>query len=226
MRKQFNLQDWLKDKNQKVETRSGFPAKILHCDGYGESPILVAVDLGDGCGVQTRLYFADGKLYKEESDADLFIVTPEPELSEFEERIFKLLRQYKECDIPLTPENIKAEASMLWSDFEKYFFDLYGKDGESDSVLRRFYYRGLADGKAEALKEIEQDPESSYAFKRGVEYGKEEALKDLPRWNSNPKSSMIDEAYVIGQWLYYKEHRIRISDIEKLPGFKEDESHE
>lgn len=56
--------------------------------------------------------------------------------------------------------------------------------------------------------------------------GREEALKDLPRWGSNLKSSMVDGADVIGQWLYYKEHRIRISDLEKLPGFKEDESHE
>ena len=56
--------------------------------------------------------------------------------------------------------------------------------------------------------------------------GRVDVLKDLPKWDSNPKSSMIDEAYVIGQWLYYKEHRIRISDLEKLPGFKEDESHE
>lgn len=47
------------------------------------------------------------------------------------------------------------------------------------------------------------------------------ALKDLPRWGSNLKSSMVDKADVIGLWLYYKEHRIRISDLEKLPGFNE-----
>ena len=96
-----------------------------------------------------------GEAHSQLKGDNLFIVTPEPELSEFEERIFKLLRQYKECNIPLTPENIKAEASMLWQDLEKYFFVIYGKEGESDSALRSFYYKGLANGKAEARKQLE-----------------------------------------------------------------------
>ena len=133
------------------------------------------------------------------------------QLTEFEDRIFKLLRQYKECDIPLTPENIKAEASMLWPDFEKYFFDLYGREGEGDSALRSFYYRGLADGKAEALK-------------------------DLPRWRKwengaygNPDGHPIALVAGAGGIRFVSvlgttgEKYIMLADLRKLPGFKEDE---
>ena len=84
-------------------------------------------------------------------------------------------------------------------------------------------------GKAEALKEIEQDPESSYAFKRGVEYGKEEALKNLPRWKKYNTPAMSKGAlslvlysgvYEVSDLFIDKGLYIPISDLEKLP--KED----
>ena len=156
----FTLDAWLEDKSQKVETRDGrlvhniWRVKEPHYTNNRRAEVCALID-----GEEDALVFFEGGRYlpttqDTDSPFDLFIVTPEPELSEFEERIFKLLRQYKECDIPLTPENIKAEASMLWPDLEKYFFDLYGREGEGDSALRSFYYRGLADGKAEALKDL------------------------------------------------------------------------
>ena len=189
----FTLEAWLKDKSQRVETRDG---RIVH-NIWPVEPIIVCGKSADVCALidgeeDAFVFFAGGKYLPAnvESPFDLFIVTPEEELSEFEERIFKLLRQYKERDIPLTPENIKADASMLWSDFEKYFFVLYGKDGEGDSALRSFYYRGLADGKAEALKdravELTKQLNESGLDENSIEYNLIEFmcnLMDCPNWS-------------------------------------------
>lgn len=138
----------------KVETRDGKPARILCWDKVDECGQYIVALVQYTPEHENMISVCEDGIYKGTygHGYDLFIITQEPELSEFEERIFKLLCQYKECDIPLTPENIKSEASMLWTDFEKYFFDLYGKEGEGDSALRSFYYKGLADGKAEALR--------------------------------------------------------------------------
>lgn len=168
--------------------------RIVCWDNKGEYPIVALIDN------EPKKFDKQGRVSggNRGGEFSLFIVTPEPELSEFENSIFKLLRQYKECDIPLTPENIKAEASMLWQDFEKYFFIIYGKEGEGDSALRSFYYRGLADGKAEVLK-------------------------DLPKWRvSNAmRSTLPITMYGDNGMILYKDgYEISISDLEKLP--KED----
>lgn len=184
----------------KVETRDGRPVKIISFEMTDTNGCPIAAQFRLCAGTPVVYLFDKEGYYKGEgdSDYDLFLITPEHELTEFEECIFKLLRQYKECDIPLTPENIKAEASMLWQDFEKYFFILYGKGGEGDSALRNFYYRGLADGKAETLK-------------------------DLPKWKvSNAMRSTLPTIMYgeNGMILYKDGFEISISDLEKLP--KED----
>lgn len=195
----------------KVETRDGKPARILCWDKVDEFGYYIVALVQYTPEHENMISVCEDGIYKGTygHGYDLFIITPEPELSEFEERIFKLLRQYKECDIPLTPENIKAEASMLWLDFEKHFFNLYGREGEGDSALRSFYYKGLADGKAEALK-------------------------DLPRWRkwgNGACGSGIPIAIVKRGLNGYElvdalgipgEQYIMLSDLEKLPGFKED----
>lgn len=245
----------------RVETRDGKKVRVLCYDANNIVPIVALVTFNDG-SEGSRDYYLNGTMnFDRENPLDLFIVTPEPELSEFEERIFKLLRQYKECDIPLTPENIKADASILWSDFEKYFFDLYGKEGEGDSALRSFYYRGLECGKAKALKdraaELTKQLNESGLDENDIEYDliefmcnlmdcpnwneivetaglhadriKAEAVKDVPRWEdirnfayswtSEDKTFYND---TLGQ-LFHKGKKLFIGDLEKLPGFKEDD---
>ena len=241
----------------RVETKAGCPVRIVCWDMACELPILGLVLLNDEKAEEMAVGFTNEgtNLLGEPLYDKLFIVTPGPEpgpeLSEFEERIFKLLRQYKECDIPLTPENIKAEASMLWSDFEKYFFYLYGKEGEGDSALRSFYYRGLAEGKAEALKdralELTKQLNESGLDENSIEYNliefmcnlmdcpnwneivetaglyagriKAEALKDLPRWYES--RGVYSDGWINDGFLYYKNHSIQLSSLEKLTGFKE-----
>jgi len=74
MRKQFNLQDWLKDKSQKVETAFGEPVKIVFTEGLGERPILAVIY--DGDTTDTAWFTKDGK--SSDGIDGLFIVTQEP----------------------------------------------------------------------------------------------------------------------------------------------------
>lgn len=201
----------------KVETRDGLSVRIICWDRVAkegtDDDLNICVLVPEDNGEAVYYYHQSGKKWVPDERFDLYIITPEPELSEFEERIFKLLRQYKECDTPLTPENIKAEASMLWSDLEKYFFDLYGRDGEGDSALRSFYYRGLADGKVEALKDL---PRWRHAFTTCSEGN---GMRKNPEYSYySPK----DKAFIVLLENSNEAKCLMLDDLKKLPGFKED----
>lgn len=151
---------------------------------------------------ESTYYTLDGKARLRDKEPCLFIVTPEPELTEFEstfgrammevpkpeekEKWYQFLKEKAAELLDLAREQFIKDGYIIE---KKAFYGAVEKvDPEvmkevSDKVdieetLRLEYEKGRAD----ALKEIEQDPESSYAFKRGVEYGKEEALEYLPRW--------------------------------------------
>lgn len=200
----------------KVILDCGVEAEILAWDKLGEYPIVCMAKKEGAIPFRTdnsgiAYHYPEGSNY-----SDLYIITPDPELSEFEERIFKLLRQYKECDIPLTPENIKAEASILLPDFEKYFFDLYGKEGDGDSALRSFYYRGLEDGKAEALRtnatELEKNLANSGLDKDSIPYHLIEFMCNLYTCQNWKEIEETAEAYVT---------RIKASAMKDLPRWDE-----
>lgn len=156
----------------------------------------------------TKLQFGyneNGK-FRGSPDEDLFIVTPEEELSEFEKGCIRLYQDGRD--------------------------DGFAGDNLSDEILKESAAELLELAKKEIAKGHEHDvyiPEDIYyeqlkkQWEEGYDKGKSKALKDLPRWISDWKTSMVDKPDIIGQYLYYKEHKIRISDLEKLPGFKEDE---
>lgn len=80
---QFTLEAWLKDKSQKVETRSGKNVRIICWDKIGV-PIVALV--GDADDIVT--YNRDGTTGQQmQLPSDLFIVTPEEELTEFEKEL-------------------------------------------------------------------------------------------------------------------------------------------
>jgi hypothetical protein len=73
----------------KVETRDGRKARIIHWDLNCTSPIVAVMDEHiDLPGEIVDVFSVSGMAFDDlESPSDLFIVTPEPELSEFEKRI-------------------------------------------------------------------------------------------------------------------------------------------
>lgn len=98
MRRQFKLQDYLKDKSQKVETRDG---RIVHNIWPVKEPLIFNDKRADVCalidGEEDALVFFEGGKYltvNSESPFDLFIVTPEEEMSEWQRFISACLQKY------------------------------------------------------------------------------------------------------------------------------------
>lgn len=147
-------------------------ARIVCWDNKGEYPIVALIDN------EPEKFDKHGRVPggNRGGEFSLFIVTPEPELSEFEKAVDAI---YESCNVKEL--RVKDKAAEL--------LDLAKKELCESGEVTDWY----AKGKAEALREIEQDPESSYAFKRGVEYGKEEALKDLPRWVKVNDGDLLDK---------------------------------
>lgn len=256
----------------KVETRDG---RVVHNIWWVKKPSYTNNRKMEVCalidGEEDVLVFFEGGRYlpttkDTDSPFDLFIITPESELTDWEKFVSGCLQKYglldcgasdkiaKECSAELLAlareqfikdgyviekkafhdavENIsdkhRAEMSVEYSIHCKV------KDGTRHAIMNWEAFQKVAQkfidiGKAEALKEIEQDPESSYAFKRGVEYGKEEALKDLPRWKPAARAYEGDRLPRI-DWLLkrlvakFEEgiFYLDMNDLYKLPGFKED----
>ena len=175
----------------KVVTSDGFPARIICWDSPIDKDRPIICIVFDN---QIEQYRVDGRFdYHETTNYDLFLITKEPELSAFEKAL-------KECVNVRNPEKTMTDNGAR----------------NNATILRAIAFKEFKENEAEHIKELVEQKE-----KEAYEMGKSEALKDLPRWDGNLKSSMVDEADVIGQWLYYKEHRIKLSDLEKLPGFND-----
>lgn len=96
MRIPFDIKyrDKIESGEYKVETRDGRPARIICWDANCDAPILALVVGFPGNKTDTREYilscFEKGNYYTtKESENDLFLVTPEPEMNEWEQAIAK-----------------------------------------------------------------------------------------------------------------------------------------
>lgn len=87
----FTLEAWLKDKSQKVETRDGRPARIICTDAKADDDACIIALIPGYGGEEAYQFFPDGRSFSSKSSdedcADLFLVTPEPELTEFEKAL-------------------------------------------------------------------------------------------------------------------------------------------
>ncbi|MBR3467374.1 MAG: hypothetical protein IKH15_09165 [Bacteroidales bacterium] len=102
----FTLDAWLKDKSQKVETTFGEEAKIVFTEGLGKRPILAVIY--DEDTTDTAWFTEDGK--SSDGVDGLFIVTPEPEISEFEKCVKHLMEETIEAG---DTHNLKPDSEML-----------------------------------------------------------------------------------------------------------------
>lgn len=120
-------------------------------------------------------------------------------------------------------ENGTRHAVMNWKEFQK--------------LAQKF----IDIGKADALKDLQENLANNDVYSvpewlREVllmtkENGKKEALKDLPRWKKCDPHTIYDTKcnFVvngIGRYIILDGYMIDVDRLEKLPGFKEDESHE
>ena len=206
----------------KVELRDGRTVKIIYWEAKGPAPIIGLFMADDGYETATQAHpngrWSDDESY--ESDYDLFLITPEQELTEFEKTLgfamgFSLNDMEKSGD---TIINIKEAASEL-----------------------------LALARKELQPEIDAEIEKAYKNADEVMYrkGKEDALKDLPRWRTIEEATtkrtdeddcVTTETMLVKGWINRVDYRIvqpdcmvnrkmlciPVRDLAKLPGFKED----
>lgn len=240
MRKQFNLQDWLKDKSQKVETRDGRPVKIISFEMTDTNDCPIAAQFRLCAGTPVVYLFDKEGHYKGDgdSDYDLFIITPEEELTEFEQEVSDIVEYCKENGEHVAKGYAKRHAKTLLSFAEK---ELSAKYKVSSDMNGFAYGKGYEEGKKEAeenlteqISELIKDFETyiknnkgllSVAFDEGYEEGKADALKDLPRWkkigqgnnySSETKFCINGRYFEMNDTLNYL-YEIALKDLEKLP---------
>lgn len=157
--KDFKLEDWEKDKTQKVVCGYGWPVDIIgtdfsHRTDGKEYPILAVIhNQTEGYeNDYTHFYDVDG-LYDPEnkqhyiSEHNLKIVVEEPELTEFEEKVRELIEFV--CAHPSVKGNnkqIKELARKL--NFSPTF------DSNGDLNLISIYSKGLLDGESETMAKM------------------------------------------------------------------------
>lgn len=129
---------------------------------------------------------------------DLFILTDEPELTRFEDRLLRWLYDDVNGMIPLEELKpvVQARAKELLALARKEI------EEELKEKVLHDYWKQASDQCAQARKD-----------------GKAEALKDLPRWNNS--RWIYEDGWIQNGFLYYKNHSIPLKDLEKLPGFNE-----
>ena len=188
----------------KVETFSGYPVTIYRWDFYdgAQTPIM------------GTYVFEDGKEYvgawndeghfeiASPNDLDLFIITPEPELTSWQTFISGCLQKYGLLDC-----------------------------GAADRIAKECSAELLELARKELVKEgTSKNEMGTMLYDAGFEDGKEKALKDLPRWKkANGKERFNERLIVLAgnndllctNYAEEGEYYISFSDLEKLP--KEDE---
>lgn len=244
----FTLEAWLKDKSQKVETRSGKNVRIICWDKIGV-PIVALV--GDADDIVT--YNRDGTTGQQmQLPSDLFIITPEPEMTDFEKAVGEAI--YGGCDIESVLESspIKQGVKEIASKLLVLAREQFIKDGYI--IEKKLFHDAVEKVDPDVMKEVSETIDLSnffteigkkypeVPFGRVIQIGlaaynksKEEALKDMPRWRKctdctpKPKWSnewifSIDSENVTRESaIVHKGYFLPLDGLEKLPGFKEDE---
>lgn len=194
----------------KVETEEGSPARIICWDSpiNKERPI-IAIVFDD----QIEQYKADGH-YDDDfgtCNYDLFIVTPEEELTEFEKELESFYNHHLQVCT-------------------------YDNQGTVEDSLHDWSSKLLAIARKELIEErFTSDPRKTDLYK----LGKSDVLKDLPRWNTADRdiiSNTIEFAVpytndggdhadwvevIVTNVVHKGENYFEISELEKLPGFNE-----
>ena len=216
----------------KVETKDGRPVEIVKWDlrsPHGSAPIL-AIIYGDyDCN---RTYSDEG--YSTIDSDRLFIVTPEEEMTEWQRFVSACLQKHGLLDC--------SAADRIAKNCSTELLDLARKELGNDTpsiIHAQSFNAGLKHGKQESLKDLQENLANNDIYRvpewlREVllmvkENGKKEALNDLPRWKKAAASFgnySVAPTETGALCLLIDGHYIMISDLKKLPGFKENESHE
>ena len=157
MKRKFNIKfrPQIESGEYKVQTRNGRKARIVCWDRKSKDlPILALVYFSDEDYEEAYSYFIDGHFYSdEECDLDLFILTEEPELTEFEKTLLSYLSDDTsgELDKETMHRCVKARAEELLAIAKKKLcngcskcFDEYwrGRKEAVEEVSKGYHYEG------------------------------------------------------------------------------------
>ena len=167
-----------------------YPVTILMWDFKDPDGYNILAYYEDKKGQHPLMYDNDGKLYHDKSGIfDLFIITPEPELTEFEIRLLDWLSNDTSGEIPMErmKKVVRNRAAELHSLARKEF------ENEAPSIIE------------------------AQSFKAGFKAGKAEALKDFPRWKRIRKGERLPETSYIWDFAYGERNGGGISTNWLLP---------
>jgi len=151
MRKQFDIKyrPQIESGEYKVETRDGRKARIIHWDLNCTSPIVAVMDAHiDLPGEIVDVFSVSGRAFDDlESPSDLFIVTPEEELTEFEKAIKDMIKPYAAW-----PDDIFKEesAKLLFLAREQFIKDGY-------IIEKKVFYDAVEKVSPEVMKEVSEN---------------------------------------------------------------------
>lgn len=245
----FTLEAWLKDKSQRVETRDG---RIVHNIWPVKEPLIFNGKKAEVCalidGEEDALVFFEGGKYipvNPESPFDLFLVTPEEELTPFEKELVEILKclsgrpseqtyedYAKEQTAELLSLAIDARAKELSKGLKQSKLD-------KDSIPYHLIEFMCNLYTCQNWKEIEDTAELY------VTRIKAAAMKDLPKWRTIEEATtkrtdendcVTTETMLVKGWMNPNDYRIvgpecmvnrkmrcvPVVELSKLPGFKEE----
>lgn len=222
----------------KVETRDGRPVRIICWDCNNYNPIIALADetvMWNGDKNEYVIsYCIDGRYGPAESQDDLFIVTPEEELSVFEEGLNAFLFDFVHTTVDEDPiKYVKKNSNVLLSFARQQFI----KDGYviekkafhdaveniSDKHLAEMSVQysihcKIEDGTRHAVMNWDTFQKVAQKF---IDIGKDETLKDLPKWKKvglDTGQTTLMVGYTSDEdKLYRNGYVISLTDLEKLP---------
>ena len=214
----------------KVETRDG---RVVHNIWWVKKPSYTNNRKMEVCalidGEEDALVFFEGGRYlpttkDTDSPFDLFIVTPEEELTEFEKELESFYNHHLQvCSYDNqgpVEDSLLDGASKLLALARKEFI----KQGYV--IEKKAFHDAVEKVAPEVMKEVSDKVDMEEALRLGYEKGKAEALKDFPRWEKD--ESFETEGTFMGvkgrECFVVKDgYSISVAElIKKLPGFKED----
>lgn len=202
-------------------------ALVLAPDGKTENPFTYDVNGNE----------SDGCLHNHE--LDLFIITPEPELSKFEKALEVFLMNADSSEETFHEEVKKHAAELLAIARDQFIKDGY-------VIEKKAFHDAVEKVAPEVMKEVSDKVDMEEALRLEYEKGKAEALKDLPTWRTIEETTtkrtdendcVTTETMLVKGCMNRNDYRIigpecmvnrkmlciPVVELSKLPGFKEDE---
>ena len=207
MRKQFDIKyrPQIESGEYKVETRDRRPVRIVSWDFLSEKPIIGLIGMGFNNGETIATYYKQGRVATSHDDcADLFIITPGPELNEFENKL-RVICEDAVRESQLFPERTSEDFA------KKHSAELLAlARKEPCEQIVDHIKKAYENGKAEALKDLPRWRK----WENGA-CGNGQGIPIAIVKRGLNSYELVDALGIQG------EQYIMLSDLEKLPGFNE-----